>query len=86
MLKIPDALAKTYDEYYNLLKQRVIYRVKGDGHCLIHSVTKCMFEYRENHYLYNIKEVIHGLRNEIKKNWSKYFSFLPSHVNIEIQL
>ena len=81
-----DTLTKKYDESYNSLKLREIYRVKGDGHCLIYSVINCMLEYRENHYIYNTKEVINGLRNEIKKNWSKYCNFLPSHVNTEIHL
>ena len=81
-----DTLAKKYDQYYDSLKLRVIYRVKGDGHCLVYSVIKCMLECRENHYLYSTKEVIRGLRNEIKRNWSKYCSFLPSQVDMEVQL
>ena len=72
-----DMLAKKYDEYYNSMKLRAIHRVKGDGHCLIYSVINCMLEYKENHYRYMTIEVIHELKNEIKKNWSRYCNFLP---------
>ena len=75
-----------FKKHYEALKFRRRFKVKGDGHCLIHSMIECMLEYKENHYVYDVQEVISGLRHEIEKNYSTYCRFLPSDVDIHSQL
>ena len=81
-----DIQAHRLKEHYESLKFRKVFKVKGDGHCLIHSMIKCMLEYKEEHYKYDVKEVISGLRHEIEENYLIYSRFLPSDVDIDSQL
>ena len=49
-------------------------------------MVECMLEYKENHYKYDVEEVISGLRNELEENYLTYCRFLPSDVDIDSQL
>ena len=60
--------AQNFEEYHKSSKFREPFHIKGDGHCLIYSITDCMLEYQESHYKYNEEEVISNVRDKIVKN------------------
>ena len=81
-----DSLTERFEKYYLSLELRMTYHARADGHCIIHSIIKCMQEYEEPHYKHNVKEVIHEMRQEIERNFSMYSGFLQPDIDTKRQL
>ena len=45
-----------------------------------------MLQYRESHYKFSVKEILHELRQEIEINNTVYRDFVPSNIDIHLQL
>ena len=73
-------------KYQGPLHFRKVLQVPSDGHCLLYSFVHCMREYPEDHYKYNVGEVILQLRQEINRNYSHYREFLPNDVDLSSEL
>ena len=71
------------EKFKDSLKIRRVKHVRGDGHCLIYAFVVCMSEYGEYP---GKKDVIHALKQEITENYTLYCGFLPSNVEIDLQL
>ena len=75
-----------FAEYNESLKSRKPLPVKGDGHCLIYSITECMNQYQESHNKFTVSDILNELKNEIERDRAFYRGFMPLGVNMYRQM